>query len=63
MEDLIPRSANLFVTILNYPKKRNVVVITQRSEVQILPPQPYVKPSAVGIYSAFFLSENVKKKR
>ena len=38
-------------------------LITQRSEVQILPPQPYVNPSAVGIYSAFFLLEEVNKKR
>jgi hypothetical protein len=38
-----------------------VGLITQRSRVQILPPQPYVNSSAVGNYSAFFLPENVKK--
>jgi len=54
--------SQLFQTTNNKHKTPLVGLITQRSEVQILPPQPSVKSSAVGIYSAFLFWQSVMKK-
>ncbi len=48
--------SQLFQTINNKHKTPLVGLITQRSEVQILPPQPYVESSVVSFCGAFFFA-------
>jgi hypothetical protein len=61
VEGKITRYRNLLQTIQNYSKIRHVVLITQRSRVQIPPPQPYVNPSAARLCSALSFQQIVIK--